>query len=138
MYSSELDLTSKKSFALVAKNFKNDLIKSVNEFSFDKITKDARKKTFFELAVGVENLKTHLSYQSSIRDFCDVCEKDDDLLFYNMECTNNYEFVYGFCKSCMEMFLRSKFYKALSKPYLTLECFEKENCAKRMIFTEDA
>ena len=58
MYSSELDLTSKKSFALVAKNFKNDLIKSVNEFSFDKITKDARKKTFFELAVGVENLKT--------------------------------------------------------------------------------
>lgn len=138
MYSLELDLTSKKSFALVAKNLKKDLIKSVNEFSFNKTTKDALIKTFFELAVGVENLKTHLTYQSSTRDSCDVCEEKGDLLFYSLECTNNYEFVSGFCKSCLEMFLKSKFYKALNKPYLTIECFEKENCAKRMIFTEDS
>ena len=138
-YSSELDLRSKATFAELSKKLKSDMILALNGLPVDDLAKEALQRTFTELAGGVETIKTHIAHQSSPRGTCDICgEKEKDGLFYSMECNWNYEFVPAFCTKCFEILLRARFYMDLGKPYLTMDCFDKEKCPRRLIFTEDS
>ena len=136
-YANGLDLRTNSNFAVISKNWKSDLKMAIKLLPEDGETKTNLENSLFSLAAGIEDIKTHLAFQPSSRDACDICRKKDGY-FYSIECNWAKEFVPAFCRICFGMLLRSKFYMEINKAYLTLECFEKETCMKRMIFTEDS
>ena len=138
-YTNGLDLWSNTNFSFISKNWKSDLLMAIKLLPEDADTKTNLENSLFGLAAGIEDIKTHLAFQPSAREVCDICgKKDGKGYFYSVVCNWAKEFVPAFCRICFGMLLRSKFYMEINKPYLTLECFEKESCSKRMIFTEDS
>ena len=52
--------------------------------------------------------------------------------------SHNLDSIPIFCQPCFKLILKSKFYLEIEKPYLTVDCLEKEICIRRMIFTENS
>jgi len=135
-YSSEIDFDSKKSLEGTGTLY-GDFEKALQGLPKDQEEVRSVQKYMDDLIENIEKAKTHTCYQPSPKDFCDICKTAQNF-YFQIECMRNSDLksLPVFCKTCFKLLLKSKFFSELPMPYLTLECFDKEKCNKRMIFTE--
>ena len=137
LMSTELELDSKRTTMEMTTNF-NDLIKCIQESS---LTLPIEKKDLTNgletLMESIEKIRTHVSVQPNVKDFCDICDKQKTN-YIALDCTRNYstDKLRVHCENCFEIMIKWGLYTSLDKPNLTIDCFERENCNRRMVFSE--